>query len=211
VEVNEYLIAFQLRNFANASRQLGSSARILSSAYRLRERLAHILHLYQENAADLFPRKVPRTETNTAKTPATQMGSKPPKRRPSLNPGAPATGKRGFLSAHVAKPAIPEDLDPEHFPQQFEALAKDIVTFVSCLNEFPEFSDENVNASIMEFEGDLLVRRYIIVLLFNGLMLCACHSTGPLASANTISNSATLPSSDTFTTSLPKWANTLTT
>jgi WD repeat-containing protein 26 len=165
IQANKCLIAFQLRNFANASRQLGSSARILSSAYRLRERLAHILHLYQENAADLFPRKIQRTETTASKTPATQMGTKPPKRRPSLNPGTPATGKRGFLSAHVAKPVVPEDLDLEHFPQQFEALAKDIITFVNCLNEFPEFSDENVNASIMEFEGDLQVRRYLFVLL----------------------------------------------
>jgi WD repeat-containing protein 26 len=173
VVVHKCLITFQLRNFANASRQLGSSARILSSAYRLRERLAHILHLYQENAADLFPRKIQRAETTTSKTPATnQTAPKQPKRRPSLNPGTPATGKRGFLSAHVAKPVIPEDLDPEHFPQQFEALAKDIITFANCLNEFPEFSDENVNASIMEFEGDLKVRQYSIIRLLWADTLC---------------------------------------
>jgi WD repeat-containing protein 26 len=128
----------------------------------LRERLAHILHLYQENAADLFPRKFPRTEM---KTPATQTDPKPPRQTPSLNAGAPAVGRRSILSAHVAKPVVPDDLDSEHFPEQFEALAKDIVTFVSCLNEFPEFSDENVNASIMEFEKDLKVHRHLTVLL----------------------------------------------
>jgi len=34
-------------------------------------------------------------------------------------------------------------------------LATDVTTFLKCLNEFPEFTDEAVNASIMSFEGDL--------------------------------------------------------
>lgn len=50
-----------------------------------------------------------------------------------------------------------EDLDLEFFPQQLEALAVDVTTFLKCLNEFPEFTDEAVNASIMSFEGDLKV------------------------------------------------------
>jgi hypothetical protein len=50
---------------------------------------------------------------------------------------------------------VNEDLDLEFFPQQLEALAADVTTFLKCLNEFPEFTDEAVNASIMAFEGDL--------------------------------------------------------
>ena len=30
-----------------------------------------------------------------------------------------------------------------------------MITFLNCLNEFPEFTDEAVNASIKSFEGDL--------------------------------------------------------
>jgi hypothetical protein len=53
----------KLRNLSNAARQLGSSVGILSSAYHLRERVAQILHLFHENAADLFPRKVQHHDT----------------------------------------------------------------------------------------------------------------------------------------------------
>ncbi|KAJ7754565.1 hypothetical protein B0H16DRAFT_1542795 [Mycena metata] len=135
----------QLRNFANATRQLGSSVAILSSAYHLRGRIAQILFLYHENAADLFPRKIthaPREAVADAKT----------KGRRSRK------GKKVARSAppHVARPAIDETLDLEKFPEQFEALAKTITTFGNCLNEFPEFTDETINASISSFEGDLL-------------------------------------------------------
>ena len=36
-------------------------------------------------------------------------------------------------------------------------FAEDITTFLACLNEFPEFADEVVNASILVFHGDLKV------------------------------------------------------
>jgi hypothetical protein len=42
----------------HTARQLGSSVGILSSAFHLRERLSAILHLFHENAADLFPRRI---------------------------------------------------------------------------------------------------------------------------------------------------------
>ena len=60
-------------------------------------------------------------------------------------------------SPHVARPMICEKLEMEQFPHYFEALAKDVTTFLHCLNEFPEFTDEAVNISIMSFEGDLKV------------------------------------------------------
>ena len=136
----------QLRNFANAARQLGSSVAILSSAFHLRERLAQILYLYRENAADLFPRKIthfprdhfvdPRAQTRRRRRWRIAQTKAPP---------------------HVARPTVTENLDLEYFPQQLEALATDVTTFLKCLNEFPEFTDEAVNASILSFEGDLKV------------------------------------------------------
>jgi hypothetical protein len=35
------------------------------------------------------------------------------------------------------------------------------MTLLNCLNEFPEFSDEAVNASIKSFEADLKVRSFV--------------------------------------------------
>ncbi|KAF9568278.1 WD40 repeat-like protein [Agrocybe pediades] len=135
----------ELRNFANAARQLGSSVAILSSAFHLRERLAQLLFLYHENAADLFPRKVQHIV------------------RGDVNIESPVNAKRrrgfrrvkGKAQLHVPRPTVSENLDPEMFPEQLEALAKEVTTFLKCLNEFPEFTDEAVNTSILSFEGDL--------------------------------------------------------
>jgi len=62
---------------------------------------------------------------------------------------------------HFARPVINETLDIENFPEQLEAFATDVAVFLNCLNEFPEFTDEAVNASIHSFEGDLRVRSLI--------------------------------------------------
>ncbi|KAJ7598791.1 quinon protein alcohol dehydrogenase-like superfamily [Mycena floridula] len=133
----------ELRAFANSTRQLGSSAGILSAAFNLREGLAHILNLYRENAADLFPRKVTR---NTPQ-PMPDTGKK--RRRLAL------AKPRAKISTNVTR-LVDEKVDPEEFPSQFKKLAKYITAFANCLNEFPEFTDDAVNASILSFEGDLL-------------------------------------------------------
>jgi chemotaxis methyl-accepting protein methylase len=52
---------------------------------------------------------------------------------------------------------VSENVDPETFPEQLELLATEVTIFLRCLNEFPEFTDEAVNASILSFEGDLKV------------------------------------------------------
>ncbi|GJE97468.1 WD40 repeat domain-containing protein [Phanerochaete sordida] len=126
----------ELRNFANAARQLGSSVGILSSSFHLRERLAQILFLFRENAADLFPRKVHRQPREGVMN-------------PSVRP------RRKAKSVHIARPAILDDLDAEDFPDQLQGLAEDVIIFLDCLNEFPEFTDEGVNTSITSLEGDL--------------------------------------------------------
>ncbi|TFK23802.1 hypothetical protein FA15DRAFT_757007 [Coprinopsis marcescibilis] len=198
----------ELRNFANASRQLGSSVAILASGFHLRERLAQLLYLYRENAADLFPRKVshaniiraetvPLPSATIPNTGATSSGAgdgdadNSPIRNLSANsaagiglvPGGSRSRRsafdnnvprrshshrahntnfysrhrrmRGKAHLHIPRPTVTENLDPEDFPEQLEMLAKDVKTFLNCLNEFPEFTDEAVNASILSFEGDL--------------------------------------------------------
>lgn len=133
----------QLRNFANAARQLGSSVGILSSSYHLRGRLAQILYLFRENAADLFPRKVSRQS------------------RESITSTSPShfrvKGKRHRAPPHVHNPIVMEKLEPEDFPEQLQMFAQDVTTFLDCLNEFPEFTDEAVNSAILALEGDLKV------------------------------------------------------
>ncbi|KAI9509319.1 WD40 repeat-like protein [Russula earlei] len=131
----------ELRNFANAARQLGSSVAILSSAFHLRERLAQIAWLFRENAADLFPRNVSHQSLDPTVKPDVLL----PKRRRA----------RSKTPPHVRRPLVLEKLDPENFPDQFGLFASDVITFLHCLNEFPEFTDEALNASIIAFEGDL--------------------------------------------------------
>ncbi|KZT24894.1 WD40 repeat-like protein [Neolentinus lepideus HHB14362 ss-1] len=130
----------ELRNFANSARQLGSSVGILSSSFHLRERLVQILFLFRENAADLFPRKVTRQSRDALVNPNSRYSRKRAKRK---------------APHHIVRPAVFDNLDPEDLPGQLEMFAKDVMTFLKCLNEFPEFQDEAVNASIQSLHGDL--------------------------------------------------------
>ncbi|KAK7047424.1 hypothetical protein VNI00_006655 [Paramarasmius palmivorus] len=141
------LLDKELRNFSNAARQLGSSAAILSSAFQLRRRLAYILFLYHENAADLFPRKISHP------SPTQPSPAETAKKRRMRS--AAALSARYKALPHAARPTVSEPLDLEDFPCQFELLAQDVMTLLRCLNEFPEFTDEAVNASITSFNGDL--------------------------------------------------------
>ncbi|KAI5985218.1 hypothetical protein EDC04DRAFT_2590459 [Pisolithus marmoratus] len=135
--------ALLLRNFANAARQLGSSVGILSSAFKLREQLTKVLFLFRENAASLFPRKVTRHTRESLLNPNLMDR----KRRRST--------WRIHRAPPVAKLILEEDLQPETLPSQLESFATDVVTFLNCLSEFPEFTDEAVDQSMKSFEGDL--------------------------------------------------------
>ncbi|KIJ16615.1 hypothetical protein PAXINDRAFT_98453 [Paxillus involutus ATCC 200175] len=125
----------ELRNFANAARLFGSSVGILSSAFKLRERLTNILFLFRENAANLYPRKI---------------GRKP--RKELFNPNL--MDRRGQTNRRGHPPPV-ATLEPDMLPSQFESFAGDVVTFLDCLNDFPEFADETVNQSLRGFEEDL--------------------------------------------------------
>ncbi|XP_006463427.1 hypothetical protein AGABI2DRAFT_187019 [Agaricus bisporus var. bisporus H97] len=131
-----------LRNFANAARQLGSSVAILSSAFHLRERVTQVLFLYRENAAALFPRRVARAPKECVIDPQSNSRRRGRRWRTKTPP-------------HIVHLSVNEDIDVEDFPDQIDYFARDIGKFLHCLNEFPEFTDEAVNSSILSFERDL--------------------------------------------------------
>lgn len=143
----------QLRDFENASRELGSSAGIVSSAFRLQERLAKILFLFRENAACLYPRKITRKPQEAL-----------------LNPNV--MERRQDWRHRSTIPHPQDKLELDMLPNQLESLAGDVGAFINCLNEFEEFNDEAISQSMRVFEGDLKVRR---VLLFFPLSVLVAY------------------------------------
>ncbi|KDQ09097.1 hypothetical protein BOTBODRAFT_535641 [Botryobasidium botryosum FD-172 SS1] len=129
----------ELQNFINAVRQLGSSVGLLSSACRLRERLERIIHLFRDNAVELFPNHVKKHGSEALK--------------PSIN-------YRGEIAADRASKyhRLPTSSNPEALPEELDLLAKDLNTFLDHLNEIPEFTEEVVNASALVFQGNLKYR-----------------------------------------------------
>ena len=103
--------------------------------------MAQVLYLFHENAADLFPRKVQHQDTSVQER-NLPLRTKRNRSKPPPN---------------VRTPIVTGGLLPEDFPEQISQFAEDITTFLECLNEFPEFTDEAVNASILAFQGDLKV------------------------------------------------------
>ncbi|KAH0836398.1 WD40-repeat-containing domain protein [Lanmaoa asiatica] len=126
----------QLRDFENASRELGSSVGIVSSAFGLQERLAKILFLFRENAACVYPRKITRKPQDTILNPNVMERREDWRRRSTI-------------------PQSQDNLEPDMLPHQLESLAGDVWAFISCLNEFEEFNDEAISQSMRAFEGDL--------------------------------------------------------
>ena len=100
--------------------------------------MAQILYLFHENAADLFPRKVHHQDPSTHVLLRTRR-------------------HRAELLWNARTPVITEDLDAEDFPKKMSQFVEDITVFLGCLSEFPEFTDEVVNASMLAFQEDLKV------------------------------------------------------
>lgn len=125
----------QLLNFGNAVRPLGSSVGLIASSYTVRVRLQQILHLLRENASEAFPNKI-------QKEPAA-----PPK---------PAFFQRTKLRDPThQQPLARITSDLEETPLQFELLARDLIEFLHFLHDIPEFTDEGLNANVLNFEADL--------------------------------------------------------
>jgi len=179
-----------LQEFQNAARQLGSSIGLLSSAYRLRQRLFVVLHLFRENAESLFPKYIkPKPEPLDAPAP----------RKPTRTGGPKATILR--------RPTMNVEQDAEALPKEMGLLAQDVMSFLHHLEEFPEFIDEAVNASITAFQHDLKVNT---VFPASTPILKQFASIVPTALRSTLVNSQLQPSADMFTTFREKWDTTST-
>ncbi|KAG8916204.1 hypothetical protein FRC01_003299 [Tulasnella sp. 417] len=130
----------QLLAFGNAVRPLGSSVSLISSLYNLQSQLQQILHLFRENASSAFPSKI-------KKDPAEPL---PPSRS--------GTGRAniGRLAVQPRLTLLTSDL--EELPHQFELLAEALIAFLILLPDIPEFTqftDESLNTSVLNFEGNL--------------------------------------------------------
>ena len=133
----------KLREFQNATRELGSSIGLFSSADRLRERLLVVLRLFRENAQSLFPKYIkPKREPRDAPAP----------RKPTRTARLKAT----ILHRHTTN----VEEGAEALPQEMGLLAQDVMGFLDFLEEFPEFIDKAINASITAFQHDLEVKQY---------------------------------------------------
>lgn len=117
---------------------------IISSAFALRETLSQIFLLIHANAARIFPSKIHYEQTDRSSISNDQRKQK--------------------VGIWKSKPTVHDEPDPEKFPGLVEKLAIDIVTFLNCLNEFPDYTDEVLNHSMRSFEGDLRVSGNIATL-----------------------------------------------
>ncbi|KAG8884759.1 hypothetical protein FRB97_003279 [Tulasnella sp. 331] len=134
----------ELLNFGNAVRPLGSSVGLISSAYNLRTRLQQILHLFRENASEIFPEKIKKQPADLILPLSSRKKSR--SRRTARH-----------RPTQTLRPTVGKGLtsDLEDFPEQFQFLAKDLVSFLHFLHDIPEFTDEGLNASVLSFEADL--------------------------------------------------------
>jgi WD repeat-containing protein 26 len=100
--------------------------------------------LFHENAATIFP---------GIKSKIIDIDQHKPKTKK-----AKATARtRSNSRAVFLRPVFTVAPDPETLPQELVALAQDVKAFLEHLEEFPEFVDEALNASITAFECDLRV------------------------------------------------------
>lgn len=99
--------------------------------------MAQLLHLFQLNAAELFD-----DIHKDGSEPIWLLRSR--RKEWSTRP----------TEAKI-RPAWDIKSDPESMPDELELLAEDLNTFLECLNQIPEFSDEAVDTSVTSFQNDL--------------------------------------------------------
>lgn len=147
-----------------------------------------VLHLFRQNAESLFPKYIkPKLEYLDAPAP-----------RKSTKGGGPK-------AAILRRPAMDVEKDAEDLPAEVGYLAQDVMSFLHHLEEFPEFIDEAVNASITAFQHDLKVTTASPA---KTLVLKHVASTVPIALRSTPVSSPLRPSADMSTTFRTKWATT---
>ncbi|KAG8889873.1 hypothetical protein FRB98_002227 [Tulasnella sp. 332] len=132
--------------FMRSIRPLGSSIGLIASVCQLRIRLHQILHLFCENASEMFPEKVKRQSLDMILPLSLRRASK-----------GGQTSRRS--STQTLRP-IEKDLtsDLGSLPMQLRFLAKDLVLLLHLLHDIPEFADEALNPSVLGFEADLMYR-----------------------------------------------------
>lgn len=161
-----------LQTFQTAARQLGSSVGLLASASQLRERMHRVQTILNENAAVLFP-QIQSKVVDAIEAPAIKKskGGKAGFRRgttastntkdskESKDPRLPGSGRPRSNSngLFMRRPLVTSAIDPETLPQELFGLSMDVKAFLLHLEEFPEFIDDALNASITAFENDLKV------------------------------------------------------
>jgi len=123
-------LARDLNRLANVSRDLGSSVGIVKSSRKLRDQIINIRLLVRMNASDLFPKIVRRP---TGVLTGFHLASEPKE-----NSG---------LGSH-------QKLELEWLPAQFKLLVDDIKFFISCLKDFPDFTDESLYDALTDFEDE---------------------------------------------------------
>ncbi|KLO19364.1 WD40 repeat-like protein [Schizopora paradoxa] len=133
-------LARDLGRLANISGDLGSSIGIVKSSTELRDRVIRIRLLLRTNASDLFPKTVKRP------TAASSYFSKT-----SKSPAAQHNGS-----------GLYQKLDLEELPGQFKLLVNDIKFFISCLRDFPDFTDESLYDALSDFEDEAIYVSYLL-------------------------------------------------
>jgi hypothetical protein len=111
-------------------------------------RLHAVQALFHENAATLFP---------GIRSKIIDIDHKPKSKKAKATARTRSNSKAVFL-----RPVLTVTPDPETLPEELMALAGDVKAFLEHLEEFPEFVDEALNASITAFECDLRVSLILI-------------------------------------------------
>lgn len=95
--------------------------------------------------------------------------------------------QRSNSKALFLRPVFTGAPDPETLPDELATLARDVKSFLEHLEEFPEFVDEALNASITAFESDLRVR--VSMLTFEYALLMDLYSIEQTVSPSMRTNS----------------------
>ncbi|KAI0092759.1 hypothetical protein BDY19DRAFT_925993 [Irpex rosettiformis] len=123
----------ELRKLCNKARRLGSSAGILSASTRLRERLGRVLHVFRQNAKDLYPVEI------QAHIVANPTPLKPVRRWKTKN----------FLDHKQLQPSTVSE-KYENIGLEFRMFSRDVVTLFDCFSQFPQFVEELPDWSLAE-------------------------------------------------------------
>ncbi|KAI0736389.1 hypothetical protein BC629DRAFT_484921 [Irpex lacteus] len=124
----------QLRKLCKEARLLGSAAGILSASTHLRERLSRVLHLFCQNAHNLYPEEIQayvRAQAHSAK----------PLRRPR---------DRHPILDRLHKFASTEPRDTDDMAAEFRMFSRDVKTLFRCFSQVPEFVQELPDQTISE-------------------------------------------------------------